>query len=153
MPVKAALLVHRRNYQEPAIRSQDAYHPDPASPPRLSWGHCCSGLSPDPGTPSAQRLAPSNLTDVQVCSLQQPTIKHRGQPTTAHPEACLRCPRKILVAQATAIPLKRLARHMHRKAPPMWPTQRSTRKDYGLNSKLQRRRLHGGYDVKDAAVT
>ncbi|KAK1629748.1 hypothetical protein QYE76_004063 [Lolium multiflorum] len=70
-------------------------------------------------------------------SLQQPANKHRGQPTTAHPEACSRYSRKILDAQATAIPLKRPARYLHRKTPPMWSALRSTRKNYGPNSSSQ----------------
>jgi hypothetical protein len=82
MPVKVAVLVHRRNYQEPAIRSQDAYHPDPPSPPWLSGEHCCSGLSPDPGTPSAQRLAPSNLTRRE--SMQSSTARHQAQRPAHH---------------------------------------------------------------------
>lgn len=82
--MKVAVLVHRPNCQEPVGLSQDGYHPNPASPPRLSWGHCCSGLSPNPGY--AVGTSATSQQPQQTCSLQQPAIKHRGQSTTAHPE-------------------------------------------------------------------
>jgi hypothetical protein len=112
MLIKVAVFVHHRNYQEPVSRSQEAYHPDPASPPGLSWEHCCSDLSPNPGMPLAQcgsAYLPATSTGVQACSLPQTAIKHRGHPSTAYPETCSRSPRKILVLQATAIPLGRCA--------------------------------------------
>jgi hypothetical protein len=137
MPMKVAMLVHHRNYQEPAGRSQDAYHPDPASPPGSAGSIAAPASAQIQGRRRRSGYLLATSTDVQACSLQQPAIKHRGQPTTAHPEARSRCPRKILVAQATAIPLKRPARHLHRKTPPMRPTQRTPRKNHCPNSSSQ----------------
>jgi hypothetical protein len=70
MPMKVAMLVHHRNYQEPAGRSQDAYHPNPASPPGSAGSIAAPASAQIQGRRRRSGYLLATSTDEQACSLQ-----------------------------------------------------------------------------------
>jgi hypothetical protein len=144
--MKIAVLVHHRNYQEPASRSQEAYHPDPASPPGSA------GSIAAPGMPSMRRLPPNNLNG--RASVQSSAARHQAQRSPHHcssrgplalsEEDPCRASHRDTPQEACAPPTSQYTSHA--------ANTESSEEELLLELKFPRRRLQEGYDVKVAVV-